>query len=106
MEVAVEKTEMVVLTNKRKRNELEIVIGESTLLSSASSRYLGVQVDKKMNFNQHSIEVTAKAAATIKKLSMITPNVRGPKEAKRRLFASIVSSQLLYGAPFLIDTIN
>lgn len=106
LEVAVEKTEMIALTKKRKRNELEIVMGESTLITRASLRYLGVQLDGKMNFDQHSIDITAKAAATAQKLKIIMPNVRGPKEAKRRLLASVVSSQLLYGAPFWIDTIS
>lgn len=59
-------------------------------------KYLGVMLDslKFVNHFKYVEEKTAKRA-----LSGLMPNVRGPRELKRRLYANVVGAVALYGAP-------
>ena len=60
--------------------------------------YLGVQLDRRFSFGEHLQIATAKAIKCGPALSRLMPNVGGPREAKRRLVASVVNSKLLYAA--------
>lgn len=68
--------------------------------SEKSLRYLGIQIDKALGFAKHADLVSARAAATVKQLEYLMPNLGGPRQKLRRLLASVVTSRLLYEAPF------
>ncbi|CAB0035836.1 unnamed protein product [Trichogramma brassicae] len=64
-----------------------------------SIRYLGVHIDAKLKFDHHLRTVSAKAAGVIGALAKIMPNSGGPRSSRRKLYAHVVDSILLYGAP-------
>nr|XP_043069937.1 uncharacterized protein LOC122322286 [Drosophila bipectinata]XP_043069938.1 uncharacterized protein LOC122322287 [Drosophila bipectinata]XP_043069939.1 uncharacterized protein LOC122322288 [Drosophila bipectinata] len=56
-------------------------------------------LDNRMSYGAHVEYSTIKAARIQGALSGMLPNVGGPKEGRRRLLASVVTSVLLYAAP-------
>ena len=64
-----------------------------------SIKYLGVQLDRRLSFGEHLKIAAAKAIQCRANLTRLMPNINGPREAKRRLVASVVQSKLLYAAP-------
>lgn len=49
------------------------------------------------------MKVSEKAAVVVGNLSRLMPNVGGPREKKRRLYASVVHSIILYAVPAWVD---
>ncbi|CAB0039976.1 unnamed protein product, partial [Trichogramma brassicae] len=64
-----------------------------------SIRYLGLHIDAKLKFDHHLRTASAKAAGVIGALAKIMPNSGGPRSTRRKLYAHVVDSILLYGAP-------
>ncbi|XP_046742525.1 uncharacterized protein LOC124409153 [Diprion similis] len=64
-----------------------------------SIRYLGVTLDGKLTFQDHFDEVETKVARLTRALFRLMPNLGGPTEPRRRLYASVLHSVVLYGAP-------
>lgn len=56
-------------------------------------KYLGVWLDSKMVFAEHINKTVEKS------LSILMPNIGGPRASKRRLISSVIHSQILYAAP-------
>lgn len=106
MVLAAEKTEAVVLTRRRVRNEMTVICDGHAIRSKASIRYLGVQVDKKLGFNDHAEIVSGKAASASRQLGFLMPNLGGPRQKSRRLLSCVVTSKLLYGAPIWCETME
>ncbi|CAB0039079.1 unnamed protein product, partial [Trichogramma brassicae] len=63
------------------------------------SATLGLHIDAKLKFDHHLRTVSAKAAGVIGALAKIMPNSGGPRSSRRKLYAHVVDSILLYGAP-------
>jgi hypothetical protein len=106
LQLAAEKTEAIVFTNKRTRNEMEVNCGGHMIRSKPDIKYLGVQVDKKLSFTRHAELVADRAAVAAKQLGHLMPNMGGPREKSRRLLASVTTSRLLYAAPFWAETMS
>ncbi|CAH1732926.1 unnamed protein product [Aphis gossypii] len=73
------------------------------ILTTRSIRYLGVQLDSIINFIEHSRKTTVKASKTAKNIARIMPKVGASKATKRKLLASVVQSQMLYGTQVWAD---
>ena len=56
------------------------------------------QLDRRLSFGAHLKIASAKAIQCGAALTRLMPNIGGPREAKRRLVASVVNSKLLYAA--------
>ena len=56
-------------------------------------------MERRLNFGEHLQIATAKAIQCGAALTRLMPNIVGPREAKRRLVASVVNSKLPYAAP-------
>lgn len=56
-------------------------------------------LDKGLNYGHHIKWAAEKAAKVTNKLAQIMPNVSGPKQARRKLLASVATLVALYGAP-------
>lgn len=69
-------------------------------------KYLGVIIDGDWNYRAHFDMVAEKAEKTVGHLHKLMPNIRGPSENKRRLYASVVFSILLYGVPVWLSVEN
>ncbi|XP_011688863.1 PREDICTED: uncharacterized protein LOC105450628 [Wasmannia auropunctata] len=64
-----------------------------------SIKYLGLTIDQKWSFVDHFAEILPKAERAAMAVVRLMPNMRGPGERRRRLYAGVVHSMILYGAP-------
>jgi len=99
LSLAADKTEAIVFTKKRVRNQITVSCDGHKIDSKPNVRYLGVQVDQKLGFAAHAEIVSKRAAAAAISLGHIMPNLRGPRQKTRKLLACVVTSRLLYAAP-------
>lgn len=99
LELAEHKTELLLVTGRKVRETITLMVGEHSIQSQPHIRYLGVRLDARLNFREHITAASRKAAAVSGALSRIMPNIGGPRQAKRQLLATVVTSILLYGAP-------
>nr|XP_012227647.1 PREDICTED: uncharacterized protein LOC105675230 [Linepithema humile] len=66
-------------------------------------KYLGFTLDRLWGFEQHFAGITPKADRMAAGLGRLLPNLGGPNNRVRRLYANVVQSVLLYGAPAWAD---
>ncbi|XP_057654720.1 uncharacterized protein LOC130892976 [Diorhabda carinulata] len=74
-------------------------VGDHDTQSIPNIRYLGVVLDARLKYKEHIASVSRKASAFQGAFSRIVSNIGGPRQTRRRLLATVVSSVLLYGAP-------
>jgi len=94
------------LTRRRAYNHSRLNIGGHQIALSTHLRYHGVILDNKLLFGKHVEKVASKAATSAAALSRLMPNVSDPGQWNRRLFSSVVESQLLYAAPVWGEIVN
>lgn len=98
LQLAPQKTEAVILTTRRKILPIHFNVQSTIVTPRPSVKYLGVWLDSKLTFAEHTKQTIQKAERTITALSSLMPNMGAPRASKRRLLSSVVHSQLLYGA--------
>jgi len=76
-----------------------VKIGNTNIPVGRSMRYLGVIIDGAWNYRDHLKYIETKATKVVRSLSRIMPNLRGPGERKRQLFATVVKSVVMYASP-------
>ena len=89
--MAPEKTEALLVTDRRSFKYPRIVLGEQEIKWKKSIKYLGVQLDRRLSYGEHLQIATAKAIQCGAALTRLMTNISGPWEAKRRLVASVVN---------------
>lgn len=99
LSLSVRKTEAVILTTKRGYSQPSLSILGSRIEVKESIRYLGVVLHRVLGFRAHVEAAAASAQVTATALSRLMPNIGGPRQKKRSLLATVVSSKLLYAAP-------
>lgn len=97
--VAEAKTEAVLFCRRKPAVMPVVRVGSADILVGNSMRYLGVMIDGSWNFRSHFKYVESKASKVVRSLSRLMPNLRGPGERKRQLFASVLTSVVMYAAP-------
>lgn len=104
--IAPEKTDAV-LHYGRVRPTIDpvIKIDKTYICMKGHMRYLGVILDSRMTFLPHFRGVRDKVAAVTRSLFRLMPNLRGPSEGKRRLYAAVIGSVVLYGAPIWAEAL-
>lgn len=109
LKIASDKTEIVLFHSGKglpKEDLPHIQVGDQWIQAGTSMKYLGILLDSKLKFLDHFRYVEEKATRVSKALGRLMPNLRGPKEAKRRLYAGVVQSVMLYGAPIWCEQLN
>lgn len=99
LKIAHHKTDVVLISNCRAVQQMQLGVGEQVVTSQRALKYLGVMVNDRLNFNNHVDYVCEKASKAISALSSIMPNNFGPRSSKRRLLANVSMSILRYGSP-------
>lgn len=99
LELAHHKTEAVLFTSRKKVETITLDVGDCEITSQPYIRYLGVMLDVRLSFKQHIESVAAKGAKVGAALARLMPNIGGPKQARRTLLATVITSILLYAAP-------
>jgi len=85
---------------KRKPTSMPMVrVGNAKIQLKDSMKYLDVMLDSRWSFKSHFQYVENKIAKVTKALSRLMPNLRGPGEKKRRLYAGVLTSVSMYAAP-------
>lgn len=97
LEMATEKTELVLLRGGRKIREMIVRTREQQITSREACKYLGVWFNRNMTFTRHVEETIKKVKNTVKKMAIMMPNVGGPKASKRRAMCTAAYSMILYG---------
>lgn len=62
-------------------------------------KYLGLLLDSRWRFREHFESLAPRVSRAAAALSRLLPNLGGPSAGVRRLYATVVHSMLLYGAP-------
>ena len=106
LKIAHHKTELLMVSNRKSAQRIEITVGDQKIASQRCIKYLGVMIDDRLSFNSHVEYVEQKAAKVINALTRIMPNRMGPRSSKRRLLASVATSILRYGGPAWISALR
>lgn len=62
-------------------------------------KYLGVVLERGLNFDAHVKYVSEKASAKADAVGRLTPNIGGPLYYRRRVMSSVIQSIMVYAAP-------
>ena len=106
LKMAPEKTEALLVTDRKSIQYPKIVLGEHKVEWNTSIKYLEVQLDRRLSFREHLRIATATAIQCGANFARLMPNIGEPRKAKRRLVASVVHSKLLYAAPVWTSALN
>lgn len=105
--VSENKTEAVIFCGKKKPELIPpVLVGNTRVAVGESVKYLGVILDSRLSFEQHFQYVEAKVSKVARALGRLMPNLHGPGENKRRLYANTLISTMMYGAPIWSDSLN
>lgn len=96
----------VLITSRKRVEKIEFTVGKATITSQPCIRYLGVVLDTRLNFKRQTECATQKAAKAASALARLMPNVGGPRQNKRRLLTSVVTSILTYAIPIWGDALR
>ncbi|GBP70071.1 Retrovirus-related Pol polyprotein from type-1 retrotransposable element R1 [Eumeta japonica] len=106
LQLAKQKTEAVLITSRKKIETITLKVGDQEITSQPHIRYLGVKLDARLNFKQQVEHVCTKASAVRASLARLMPNVGGPKQSRRLLLSSVVTSVLTYGISIWADALE
>jgi len=106
LELVIDKSELILLTNRNKHNRMTLKFRGNRFKSKNTVKYLGVSIDQRLHFKEHAELAAKRASDTCRQLTQILPNLRGPRQRTRRVLATVVTSQLVYGAPFWFPSIT
>ena len=81
LKMAPEKSEALLVTERRSFQYSKIVLGEHEIEWKKSIKYLGVQLDRRLSFCEHLQIASAKAIQCGAALTRLMPNIGGPREA-------------------------
>lgn len=106
LELAVDKTEVLLVTGYRRIGPVTFSICGRRVESKPEVKYLGIWFDSRLSFVTHTNRVADKALVTTRSLTRLMLNAGGPESAVRRLLASVVTSIMLYGVPVWVEALR
>jgi len=99
LKISEAKTEAVLFSRRGLIGDPRIRVGDTEIIVGNRMKYLGVVVDSRLSFLPHIEHVVTKASSIQRMLGLLMPNLRGPSQARRRLYYNVIMSILLYGVP-------
>ena len=93
------KTEAILFTKRRPLLEDKIVSDNQTIEWQDKIKYLGVVLDKKLNFSNHESYVIQKAIGNLIKFYPIFKNKYLSLHSKKIFYKSLIRSSMLYASP-------
>jgi len=107
LEVAARKTEAMVFRGARTGlpPPTLIRVGEARVQVGGKIKYLGLQLDATWSFGEHFRCLAPRVEGVAMALCWLLPNLGGPGGRVRRVYAAVVSSVALYGAPVWADDV-
>lgn len=93
------KTEAVLFRRSRLNVMPTVKVGDSYILVDKSMKYLGIKIDRIWSFRDHFNYVETKVNVISRALNRLMSNLCGPRKRKRRLYAMIMTSVMMYAAP-------
>lgn len=109
LEVASHKTEAIWFHGLRhgaEPAETSLRVGVTDVRIGRSMRYLGLTLDSRWCFEEHFDHLVPRLHRVAGALHGLLPNLGGPREEVRRLYAGVVRSIALYGAPVWSDKLS
>lgn len=108
LKVALHKTEAVFFHGPRQRlpQDAHIFVDGVRIEVRTQMKYLGLVLDSRWRFGPHFRGLSSRLLKTADSLSWLLPNLGGPRERCRRLYAGILKSMALYGAPIWADSLH
>ena len=97
LQLSIAKTEAILLVGRKKHREMHFVLAGENITPKEEVKYLGIVLDKMLNFKRHLKSVIKRASETTKNLTRLMPRQGGCSEAKRRILCSVADSIVLYG---------
>ncbi|XP_037930910.1 uncharacterized protein LOC119666070 [Teleopsis dalmanni] len=98
LELAEHKTEALLISSRKRIEQLSIKVGGVDIQSSPQLTYLGVTLDSRLHFKTHLKQSGDKASRVCSTLARLMPNIGGPKDIARVVLASVSKSVMLYAA--------
>lgn len=107
--IAPHKTDALWLHGLRRGREPPVTsvrVGEAEVQVGQFIKYLGLTLDGRWSFDEHFNRLVPRIQRTVGALHRLLPNLGGPEEGVRRLYAGVVRSIALYGAPVWSDRLT
>lgn len=101
LKVAPQKTEAVFFHDGSwgEPPEAAVAVDGERIRVGKNIRYLGLTIDGAWTFVPHFVRLEPRLEMVANQCARLMPNLGGPRNAVRRLYATAVSSVALYGAP-------
>ena len=106
LRLAAEKTEVLFISRTKKRKYATFDIEGRNITTTDTLKYLGITLDSRLSFKEYLSRAGLKTSKVTGALTGIMPNIGGPKQLRRALQTSVVSSAILYGALIWSDALS
>lgn len=87
------------LPRTRDPPRLSVRVGNTQIEVGQYMKYLGLTLDSRWGFEEHFSRTVPRIKKVAGALHRLLPNLGGPRDEVRRLYAGVVRSMALYGAP-------
>ena len=94
------------ISRTKKRKYATFTVEDNEIRTVDCIKYLGVTIDARLTFKDHLLNAGVKAAGVARALASIMPNIGGPKQPRRALLSTVVTSEILYGAPIWAEAMS
>ncbi|KMQ89243.1 reverse transcriptase [Lasius niger] len=99
LKVAPRKTEAIYFHNGSRGvpPQTHVTVDDIPVQLGTCMKYLGLWLDGRWSLRDHFDRLVGKVEGVAAALSRLLPNIKGPDDRVRRLYANVVNSVALYG---------
>lgn len=85
--------------------KIRIRVADTPVEVGTQIKYLGLHLDSRWAFGEHFRRIAPRVERAAMALGRLLPNMGGPAETVRRLYAGTVHAMILYGAPIWAEKV-